>query len=146
MSMTTAIAHTWQQASAKLRQLLNEDTYDRWISGIVPLEINEKHCRLGVSNSMFSEWLNMNYKDVIANVLEETTGRTLAVSFESGHDAPHPPAESRRVIDREILVWNGVARVDPEVDHTALLRGQRRDYREDQRGERRNVGTHTNSV
>jgi len=96
LSMTTAIAHTWQQASAKLRQLLNEDTYDRWISGIVPLEINEKHCRLGVSNSMFSEWLNMNYKDVIANVLEETTGRTLAVSFESGHDAPHPPAESRR--------------------------------------------------
>ena len=63
----------------------------------------------------------------------------------AGDEPADPPAESRRVVEGEILVRHGVSRMDPDVDHAALLRGQRSDERDDQRGECRNEGTHPNS-
>lgn len=79
----------WEETSEKLRSLLNEDTYDRWIAGIVPLHMSGQTMRLGVSNATFSEWLNANYKDLIAGALEDATGRSLDVQFEAGHDVRH---------------------------------------------------------
>ncbi len=76
----------WEAAAVRLRKLLNEDTYDRWISGIVPLAIEKNTFRLGVSNEIFSEWLTNNYQDLIRTALEEATGVSYTVQFESGHD------------------------------------------------------------
>ena len=92
MSSSTA-NDTWNEACRKLRSLLNEDTYDRWIAGIVPLRIDERKCVLGVSNEMFSDWLNINYKDLITSVLEELLGYSPTLTFESGHGAPTSDAE-----------------------------------------------------
>jgi len=86
--MKNSTTEIWRKACGKLRSLLNEDTYDRWVAGIIPLEIGEKNCRLGVSNDMFSDWLSMNYRDLIASVLEQIVGRPLKIAFESGHDVP----------------------------------------------------------
>ena len=92
MGNTTEI---WQQACKRLRALLNEDTYDRWIAGIVPLAIDAKQCRLGVTNEVFSDWLNINYKDLISGTLTEVTGSVPSVTFETGHEAP-PQAPAPR--------------------------------------------------
>lgn len=78
----------WNDISTQLRTLLNEDTYDRWISGIVPLELDGRHLRLGVSNDIFCEWLNSNYKGLIEEIHCKGTGTPVKVVFESGHDAP----------------------------------------------------------
>ncbi len=83
---------TWESASAKLRKILNEDTFDRWIAGIVPLGIENASFRLGVSNDIFSEWLSNNYRDMIEEALEESTGKRFRVVFESGHEPQAPPA------------------------------------------------------
>ncbi len=88
----SSLSQTWQEASAILRRTLSEDTYTRWIAGIVPLEITDRSLRLGVSNDVFSDWLNMNYRDLIEAALEEGSGRHLRISFESGHDPPPEPA------------------------------------------------------
>lgn len=82
------IQTVWKGTSARLQQKLNPDTYDRWIAGIVPLELSETICRLGVSNDMFSEWLRNHYQDVIAAALRETAGRDYQIVFVSGHEAP----------------------------------------------------------
>ena len=60
--MDNSVSEMWQQACGKLRAVLNEDTYDRWISGIVPLDIGEKVCLLGVSNEIFCDWLSGIYR------------------------------------------------------------------------------------
>ena len=85
--MDNNVRDVWPQACAKLRAVLNEDTYDRWISGIVPLDLSDKACLLGVSNEIFCDWLTMNYRDLIVSALAEVTGRQLKISFESGHEA-----------------------------------------------------------
>ena len=89
--METHAEKTWALAARKLRKLLNEDTYDRWIAGIVPLSVEGSSFRLGVSNDIFSEWLAANYQDVIRTAIEETTGKPYQVVFESGHEMLQPP-------------------------------------------------------
>jgi len=83
----------WGQTATRLRKLLNEDTYDRWIAGIVPLTLQSHRLRLGVSNDMFSEWLTANYRGLIANTIEELTGEAIKVVFESGYEAEAPEVE-----------------------------------------------------
>ncbi len=86
----------WEETSNKLRRLLNEDTFDRWIAGIVPLRMSGQTMELGVSNATFSEWLNANYKDLIATAVEEVAGKLFDIKFEAGHEAQHiadEPAE-----------------------------------------------------
>ncbi len=80
----------WKGASARLQQVLNPDTYDRWIAGIVPLELTDSACRLGVSNDMFCDWLHNHYRDVIASAVREASGRDCAIVFESGHEPRFP--------------------------------------------------------
>lgn len=83
----------WNDVSSHLRELLNEDTYDRWISGIIPLELTSRHLRLGVSNDIFSEWLNANYRGLIEDIHTRITGSPIKVTFESGHEAIAQPGE-----------------------------------------------------
>ena len=85
--MENVTEETWQLTCTKLRGMLNEDTYDRWFSGIVPLEVSDNRCRLGVSNEIFSDWLRMNYRELISSVLESVLGRHVKVVFESGYEA-----------------------------------------------------------
>jgi chromosomal replication initiator protein len=87
----------WDDVTARLRRILNADTFDRWIAGIVPLSVDETTCRLGVSNDMFCEWLANHYQDVIGNAVKEATGSPRKILFESGHEAVRPPPETAAV-------------------------------------------------
>lgn len=82
----TSMNETWKATCDRLRKTLNADTYERWIAGIVPVSLTDRGCVLGVSNEMFSDWLNMNYRELIGAALGDVLGRQLSVSFESGHD------------------------------------------------------------
>ncbi|MDT8389101.1 MAG: chromosomal replication initiator protein DnaA [Lentisphaeria bacterium] len=82
------VEHVWNDISAQLKELLNDDTYDRWIAGIIPLNVDQRHLTLGVSNDVFSEWLSANYKGLIEDIFAKSTGTQVKVRFESGHEAP----------------------------------------------------------
>jgi len=88
--MAGNIHAVWEEASRRLRDLLNADTYNRWIASIVPLRMDESCCWLGVSNEMFSEWLANHYLDIISRNLQEVTGKAHKVVFESGHERALP--------------------------------------------------------
>ncbi len=85
--MAANVDQIWQEVSSRLRSLLNEDTFDRWISGIVPVALDARHLKLGVSNDIFREWLNANYKGLIENTYTQVTGSCVKILFESGHEA-----------------------------------------------------------
>ena len=74
----------WENTCAQLKELLNEDTYDRWIAGIIPLSLENNTLKLGVSNDIFCEWLTTNYKAVIREKAEQIRGHQVKVQFESG--------------------------------------------------------------
>ncbi|MFA5205687.1 MAG: chromosomal replication initiator protein DnaA [Lentisphaeria bacterium] len=84
--MTGDVTAIWAAASMRLKQVLNEDTFQRWIAGIRPLGLQDGVCRLGVSNDMFCDWLATNYLDVIQEALALAAGGPVTASFESGYD------------------------------------------------------------
>ncbi|MFW6414196.1 MAG: chromosomal replication initiator protein DnaA, partial [Verrucomicrobiota bacterium] len=75
----------WENTRSELKDLLNEDTYDRWIAGIIPLSYQDNTLKLGVSNDIFCEWLSTNYKDLIKQKAEQQQGGSVKIEFESGH-------------------------------------------------------------
>ncbi len=85
----------WERIDQQLRELLNEDTYDRWMAGIRPVGISGQRCRLGVSNELFREWLSNNYKEMIEDLISAEHGRDLKVVFESGHTPLANPAKEK---------------------------------------------------
>jgi chromosomal replication initiator protein len=87
MPPSTDVKTLWTDVSSHLKDLLNEDTYDRWVSGIVPLEIDGRSLRLGVSNDVFCEWLSANYRGLIEDLYTKVTGEKARVVFETGHEA-----------------------------------------------------------
>jgi len=90
--MTTSVVDMWQAARLRLRQLLNEDTFNRWIAGIVPVRQDESRVILGVSCSMFSDWLTLNYRELIERTLRDASGiADVTVAFETGHEAAPAP-------------------------------------------------------
>lgn len=107
MESTTRI---WQDVCGRLRSLLNDDTYTRWIAGIVPLEVGKNGCRLGVSNEMFCDWLTLNYKGLIATAVEEVVGRQLDVSFESGHESLLPDRQPQKMGKRAERAEKGLSK------------------------------------
>ena len=82
---------TWAKVCKHLRSLLNADTYDRWIAGIVPLDSGPGKVLLGVPNAMFCEWLTLNYRDLITSVVSQVTGTEHEVVFETGHESLDVP-------------------------------------------------------
>lgn len=98
----------WAATSVKLKSLLNEDTYDRWIAGIVPLSIDGNNTlKLGVSNDIFCEWLHANYRDLIIRNIEEVTGKSFRVHFESGHNC----ATTREAVTQSLRSSNASDKV-----------------------------------
>ncbi len=80
------IEDIWQSASEQLRGMLNEDVYDRWIAGIVPVRLEKNTLVLGVSNDVFCEWLSANYRELIADTVRESCGQGYKIDFEGGHE------------------------------------------------------------
>jgi len=75
----------WNETSNRLRELVNTDIYDRWFAGIIPVAATDSSLTLGVSNDMFCEWLVANYKDLLVDTIQDITGKTYHIRFESGH-------------------------------------------------------------
>ena len=89
------VATIWHEAREALQSLLNRETFDRWIAGIVPLRHADGEVLLGVSDDMFSEWLSINYQEMITAALSKATGSPVSVAFESGHAVPAGAAALR---------------------------------------------------
>lgn len=88
-----SLKRLWQQASDILSRKLPENDYKLWMSSIVPLRRDKDCVTLGVHYGAFSEWLEKNYKEIIAQALSEAAGETIKVFFEvSAKAEPTVPA------------------------------------------------------
>lgn len=88
------IQDIWTKARNYLREQMTADCYQRWIGNIVPVRLEGKEIILGVPSSMFCDWLNYNYKDVIEESFKITSSLKLKAVFESGHEPLPEPEEA----------------------------------------------------
>ncbi|MBN2452293.1 MAG: chromosomal replication initiator protein DnaA [Lentisphaeria bacterium] len=99
------VSELWQAARRQLQDVVNEDTFARWIAGIVPVRMEDSRVILGVSYDVFADWLTLNYQSVIEKAVRDAAGSGgghLSVVFESGHEPPAGadagPALPRRAV------------------------------------------------
>ncbi|MBQ7649861.1 MAG: chromosomal replication initiator protein DnaA [Victivallales bacterium] len=74
-------------AACELKEMLDADTYKRWILNIVPVRLDCADIVLGVPTGTFREWLSINYKGLIEDAILKTASLKLNVVFESGYKA-----------------------------------------------------------
>ncbi|MDD2598424.1 MAG: chromosomal replication initiator protein DnaA [Kiritimatiellae bacterium] len=59
----------WSRACKQIQNILNRDTYERWIEVIEPVSLESNNLILNVDNDFLKEWINDNYKDFIMTSL-----------------------------------------------------------------------------
>jgi len=86
----------WDNATQKLKNLLNEETFTQWITPVLPVSYDEKNFVLGVSDEIFLSWLQDNFGDMIATAVSKAAKKKLAIKFEVGHFLPEQKEEQKK--------------------------------------------------
>src|ERR1043166_7880550 len=79
--MKSAMQKLWEDACAKLRGMLNEDTYNLWFAALKPVNYASHIFSVGVPNEFIQIWLQDNYRDLIRDILAQVSGDALSVKF-----------------------------------------------------------------
>lgn len=89
------VREIWKLAASELKEMLDADTYQRWIMNIVPVRLDREDLVLGVPSGTFCDWLSNNYKPVIEEAILKSSSLRLNAVFESGYKAGDcmPPEE-----------------------------------------------------
>ncbi len=75
----------WKLAACELKEMLDADTYQRWILNIVPVRLDCSDIILGVPGGTFREWLSINFKGLIEDAILKTSSLKLNAVFETGY-------------------------------------------------------------
>ena len=80
----------WKLTVAELRKVVDAETWERYLSGVVPVALCEdaKVLTLGVETDFMTTWLSSNYRGIIEDSVSAAIGKSYDVRFESGHMAP----------------------------------------------------------
>ncbi|MDD2707132.1 MAG: chromosomal replication initiator protein DnaA [Verrucomicrobiae bacterium] len=85
----------WNQASARLQQLVAPQTFKRWFEPIQISHIRGDCVQLKVGGQLYRYWLEDNYGDLLKETLSSIAGKPLTLEFVSGSEpaseAPPPP-------------------------------------------------------
>lgn len=81
----------WQDACHQLREALHPDIYERWISVIEPLGIEDGHLQLAVDNDFYQTWLEENYLPLIRTAVSASSGEEYQIRFRVSEGAGAAP-------------------------------------------------------
>ena len=85
----------WGKTCDYLKGTLSKDVYDRWISIIEPVDIEEGILRLSVANDFYQTWLEENYLSLISDSVSLVTSSTMKVQFKVNRDMPQKDAPAQ---------------------------------------------------
>lgn len=86
IQVTERVKQIWLDCKSQLQQKLDHRSFSMWIANIVPVSMDDGILVLGVSNNVFSGWLEENYSGIIEETLTALCGEPVRVRFESGHE------------------------------------------------------------
>ncbi len=112
-----AIDQLWDDACAKLRGMLNDDTYNLWFAALRPVGYANHVFSLGVPNEFIQIWLQDNYRDLIRDILAQVSGDALSVKFVVQPElkaAQAPPRPKHMEISEPKELKDGEAKMNPK--------------------------------
>jgi len=75
-------ANLWSKACKQIQNILNRDTYERWIEVIEPVSLENNNLILNVDNDFLKEWISDNYKDfIMTSLLASGAPSDIQISF-----------------------------------------------------------------
>ena len=83
------LINIWEKTLKQLQGFLNKETYNSWITPIIPISFDKDVVTLGVSDAFFISWLHDNFGDIIALALSSTIERPVTIKYEEGHFVPN---------------------------------------------------------
>jgi chromosomal replication initiator protein len=88
----------WDKALQYLKDLLNEETFSKWITPVIPISFEKDVVVLGVSDAFFISWLQDNFGVMISKALSSSTGQEITVRYEPGHVLPEIEKDNKKAI------------------------------------------------
>lgn len=80
----------WDQAGALIARALGDDNFRRWFAEVTLIELDQEQAKLGVPNSIYPLWIEVNYRQTVIDAFAAVTGRTLRLGFEIFEDNAGP--------------------------------------------------------
>jgi chromosomal replication initiator protein len=98
----------WSEAAGRLREALNDTTYETWFREARGLELDERRFVLAVPNDFTRDWIEGHFVGLIGAALRDVTGRERAVDLQVVEapatdetlDPVEPPDLVRAVVER----------------------------------------------
>jgi len=81
---------------SRLKERLGEQNYQTWISTIKSVRWDGDILNIEVPNKFFADWLQEHYREIIAEIGGEVTGRRLTIVFTISHYNFNAPEEQER--------------------------------------------------
>jgi chromosomal replication initiator protein len=81
----------WSEVSARLREALNDTTFQTWFGQVEPAEVSGDTLVLAVPNDFTREWIEGHFLDLIRAGAKDAAGRELAVHLVVDPDAVQMP-------------------------------------------------------
>src|ERR1041385_1920497 len=115
----------WDDACAKLRGMLNEDTYNLWFAALKPVGYVNHVFSLGVPNEFIQIWLQDNYRDLLRDLMAQVSGDALSVKFVVLPElkAVMPPPLKQMEISDPKETKEGEAKMNPKNTFGAFVVG-----------------------
>src|SRR5437588_2441181 len=80
----------WTQVSGRLREALNDATYQTWFALAEGRDLNEDAFVLSLPNDFTREWIEGHFVDLIGAVVKDVTGQSRRVQLAVAAGAPAP--------------------------------------------------------
>jgi chromosomal replication initiator protein len=81
----------WEEVSGRLREALNEQTYQTWFGKASGVALTNEAFVMHVPNDFTREWIEGHFLELIRAVVRDATGRPRRIQLSVEHDA-HPEA------------------------------------------------------
>jgi len=80
----------WTEVSARLREALNQTTYQTWFGGVAEVELDADAFELAVPNEFVRDWIEGHFLDLIRAGVRDVAGDGVRVSLRVAEASPPP--------------------------------------------------------
>jgi len=105
------IADLWNKALANIEKKISKPSFETWMKSTKAHSLQGDTLVITAPNEFARDWLEQRYSQLIAEILYDITGESLAVKFiipqnsgDEEHDLPNPPKKVQKEEDQHELL------------------------------------------
>jgi chromosomal replication initiator protein len=88
----------WSDISGRLREALNDSTYDKWFGGVESLELEGDTMVLTVPDEVSRDWIHRHFRGLLNAAVRDVTGESHPLELRVAESAPENGSRSDSVL------------------------------------------------